>query len=189
MLNHYCQFRLAKKIYNNNMRLTIVLILLFISFSVFSQNALRFDNVITKDTIWVFENDKAVIQYKGYLNQTEEIKGRILLINDTVLFIGSKLFGTQIISKRIKISDISGFRKFTRVRRILKTSLNIIVIAGSIYLPEALNVKSSIGIYATSLSSGLVGVGIIELIFSNKVKNTLNTGWKHQIMYPKPKTL
>ena len=67
--------------------------------------------------------------------------------------------------------------------------LNIIVIAGSIYLPEALNVKSSIGIYATSLSSGFVGVGIIELIFSNKVKNTLSTGWKHQIMYLKPKTL
>ena len=171
------------------MRLTIISILFFISFSVFSQNALRFDNVISKDTVWLFENDKAVIQYKGYLQQTEEIKGRVLLINDSLLFIGSKIFGNSIVSKRIKLTDISGFRRFSRARRMLKVSLNIVVIAGSIYMPQVLNIESSVGIYATSLGTGLVGVGIIELLFSNKVKKTYKTGWKHQIMYPKPKNL
>ncbi len=168
------------------MRLTFFSILFFISLSVFSQNALRFDNIISKDTVWIFENDKAVIQYKGYLNQTEEIKGRVLLINDSLLFIGSKIFGNKIVSKRIKITNITGFRRFSRARRILKVSLNIAVIAGSIYMPEVLNIESSIGIYATSLGTGLVGVGIIELLFSNKVKNTYKTGWKYQIMYLKP---
>jgi len=169
------------------MRLLFVIILIFISFSVFTQNALRFNNIITKDTVWVFENDKVVIQYKGYLKQNEEIKGRVLQINDSLIILGSKLFGIPNVSKKIKITDVTGFRRFSRARRILKTSLNIAVIAGSIYLPEALGVTSSIGIYATSLSSGIVGVGIIELIFSNKVKNTTNTGWKYNIMYPKPK--
>ena len=170
------------------MRLLFFSILL-LSLNIFSQNALRFDNVISKDTVWLFENDKAIIQYKGYLNQTEEIKGRVLLINDSLLFIGSKFFGNSIVAKKIKIEDVTGFRRFSRARRILKTSLNIIVIAGSIYLPEALNIESSIGIYATSLGTGLVGVGIIELLFSNKVKNTYKAGWKHQIMYPKPRNL
>jgi len=171
------------------MRLILFSILFLFSINIFSQNALRFDNIISKDTIWIFENDKAVIQYKGYLNQTEEIKGRVLLINDSLLFIGSKIFGNSITSKKIKIKDITGFRRISHARKILKASLNIVIIAGSIYLPEALNIKSSIGIYATSLSTGLVGVGIIELLFSNKVKYTYKTGWKHQIMYPKPRNL
>ncbi len=171
------------------MRIIFATILFFISLSIFSQNALRFDNVISKDTVWIFENDKAVIQYKGYLQQTEEIKARVLLINDSLLFIGSKIFGNKIVSKKIKIADITGFRRLSKARRILKVSLNIAVIAGSIYMPQVLNIESSIGIYATSFGTGLVGVGVIELLFSNKVKNTYNTGWKYQIMYPKPKKL
>ena len=167
------------------MRLIIFSIFIFLSLNVFSQNALRFNNIITKDTIWLFENDKAIIQYNGYLSQKEEIKGRILQINDSLIILGSKFLGIENINKKINITDISGFRKYTKARRILKTSLNIIVIGGSIYAPEILNINSLFGSYSVSVGTGIIGVEIIDLIFSNKVKNTTKSGWKFKIMYPK----
>lgn len=184
MLNLCCLYHLANKT-SNNMRNVILIVLIFFMSSVFSQNALRFNNIITKDTVWLFENDKVIIQYKGYLKQNEEVKARVLQINDSNIVLGSKIFGVLTVNKTIKISDIEGFKRFSRARRILKTTLSVGVVVGSIFLPEAIGVTSSLGIYATTVAAGLVGVGVIELIFSSKVKNTLNTGWQYNIMYPK----
>lgn len=184
MPHHYYLYHLAKVTYNN-MRLLIINILFFLSIGLFSQNALRFNNIVTQDTIWIFENDKAKIQYKGYLNKTEEIKGKILQINDSIIIIGSRFLGTEKIKKRVVINDITGFRRFSVIRNITKTSLHIAVIAGGLYLPGILNVVSITGGYGIGVGTGFVGFAIINSIFSEKIKYTVNNGWQTKIMYKK----
>ena len=90
------------------------------------------------------------MSYNGYLKQEETKKGKILLINDTAIVIGSSFLGNYYNRKTILISDIQGVRKYSKFRQVAKFSVNVVIIAGSILLPEALGITSTIGIYSTA---------------------------------------
>jgi len=155
-----------------------------VSINLFSQNALQFANVVSHDTLIIYQNNKVNMSYKGYLNQEENKKGKILLINDTLLIIGNKFLGYNYNQKSILITDIQGVRKYTKFRQVAKLTINAVVIAGSILLPEAIGVSSSVGIYATALGAGFVGLGITSVIFPDKIKISKRTGWDLKVLYP-----
>lgn len=166
------------------MKLFLLSILFLAFFSTFSQNALQFANVITYDTLIVYQKDKVNMSYTGYLNQEETRKGKILLISDTSVIIGNRTLGYNYNQKIILISDIQGVRKYTKFRQGAKFTANVVILAGSILLPEAIGVTSSVGIYATALGAGLVGLGITSIIFPDKIKISKRTGWDIKILYP-----
>ncbi len=167
------------------MNKNILILFVFFSINVIAQNALRFDNVITNDTVYVFRNDKVKLIYHGYLGQLESVKGRVLNVDNTRIKIGKKIFGFELNSKYIKISDIYGFKKYTIANRVLKTSFNLLIIAGSLYLPYYFSIEPLINSYAISLTAGLVGSAISASIFNDKINNTIKNGWKIVILYPK----
>lgn len=166
------------------MRNLLLIFLFLLSILSFSQNALRFNNIVTADTVWVFENDKVIIKYTGYLSQIEEINGKVLEINDSIIIIGSKIFAVKTIFKQVEIANIQGFRKITKSQIVFKTILNVGVLAGSIYLPNVFVGTNFLQNYLISFSSGLFGFGVSNIIYPTKIKNTKNTAWKCTIMYP-----
>ena len=166
------------------MKYLFSIFVLFISLNVFSQNALQFANVISKDTLIIYQKDKINLSYRGYLKQDETKKGKVLLINDTSIIIGNRALGYNYNQKTILISDIQGVRKYSKFRQVAKFTTNVVVIAGSILLPEAIGVTSSVGIYATALGAGFVGLGITSIIFPDKIKISKKTGWDLKILYP-----
>jgi hypothetical protein len=166
------------------MKKVLGILILFISVFGFSQNALQFAQVVEHDTLIIYQKDKINLSYIGYLNQEETKKGKILLINDTAIVIGNSFLGNYYNKKTILISDIQGVRKYSKFRQIAKFSVNVIIIAGSILLPEALGITSVVGIYSTALGASFVGLGISTLIFPDKIKISKRTGWDIKILYP-----
>ena len=167
---------------------TIIISILLIYFSIelsYSQNALRFDNVITSDTVYVFRNDRVKLLYHGYLNQLEETKGRVLNIDNTSIFIGKKIFGITLQKKQIKITDLYGFKKYTIFRRIANGVVVATIIGGSIILPQLIGIESVASAYALSSGIGITGSVLTSLLFNDNIKNTLKSGWKFVILYPK----
>ncbi len=166
------------------MRVILLILLLVFSANIFAQNALQFAQVVDKDTLVIYQKDKINLSYTGYLKQEETKKGKILLINDTAIVIGNSFFGNNYNRKIILISDIQGVRKYSKFRQVAKFSVNIIIIAGSILLPEALGITSVVGIYSTALGASFVGLGISALVFPDKIKISKRTGWDIKILYP-----
>ena len=166
------------------MKKTLLILFFLLSFIGFSQNALQFVQIVDNDTLIIYQKDKVNLSYNGYLNQEETKKGKILVINDTIVVIGNSFFGNNYNQKTILISDIQGVRKYSKFRQVAKFTTNVLVLAGSILLPEALGVTSVAGIYATALGAGFVGLGVTSLIFPDNIKKTKRTGWDIKILYP-----
>jgi len=166
------------------MRTTIAILFLFFSANIFAQNALQFAQVVDKDTLIIYQKDKINLSYIGYLEQEETKKGKVLLINDTAIVIGSSFLGNYYNRKTILISDIQGVRKYSKFRQVAKFSVNVGIIAGSILLPEALGITSTIGIYSTALGASFVGLGISTLVFPDRIKISKRTGWDIKVLYP-----
>jgi hypothetical protein len=167
------------------MRNILLIISLFFTFNIFCQNALQFSQVIDNDTFIVYQKDKVKLSYKGYLQQEETKKGKILVINDSIIIIGKSLFGNNYNQKIILISDIQGVKKFTKFYQISKFTVNVAGLAGSILLPEVLGVTGAVGIYSTALGAGFIGFGLTSIIFNEKIRVSKKTGWDLKILYPK----
>ena len=168
----------------SNMKKLFGILFLFISVFGFSQNALQFVQVVEHDTLIIYQKDKVNLSYTGYLKQEETKKGKLLVINDTIVIIGNSFLGNNYNQKTILISDIQGVRKYSKFRQVAKFTTNVVVLAGSIILPEALGITSVAGIYATALGAGFVGLGVTSLIFPDKIKISKRTGWDIKILYP-----
>jgi multidrug transporter EmrE-like cation transporter len=151
----------------------------------FGQNAIRFDNIITNDTIYIFRNDKVAFLYHGYLNQLEYAKGYILNINDSIITLSKKILGIPFNKKKIKISNIYGFKKYTIIYRISKTITIISFVAASIAIPQIMAINTYAYAYALSTGIGLTGAVVSTILFNDTIKNTTKNGWKTVILYPK----
>lgn len=166
------------------MKLSLIILFFLFSFVGISQNALQFVQVVNHDTLIIYQKDKINMSYNGYLKQEEAKKGKILVINDTIIIIGNSFLGNNYNQKTILISDIQGVRKYSKFRQVAKFTTNVLVLAGSIILPEVLGITSVAGIYATALGAGFVGLGVTSLVFPDKIKKSKRTGWDIKVLYP-----
>lgn len=161
------------------------LILLFLSASVFAQNAIKFTNSLTGEEVIIKEGDFAKFSYSGYLNQPEIVEKRIFRITPIEVHTAQMAFG-QIDPKTqrsVLLSDITGFRRYFKYRPQLKTSLQLASTVGIILLyPKVIDRDKLARTEDILLSLGVsIGVSlIIEAVFPKKIKNRMSQGWQYE---------
>ncbi len=125
-----------------------------------------------------------VLEYQGYLNQTELHSNYIIGINDNSLLLGKPgLFNKPDKVKEIRLDDITGFRKKSAGSELLKTALTVGATLGTYYaIRENEDKLNSTQQLVYSLGAGLVTSISLKFIFpDNKIKYKLKDGWKIQL--------
>jgi len=139
-----------------------------------------FYNDIANRSVQIRTGGLLMVQYPGYLGQQELTTNYLLQINDSVLTLGQpRLFSKSINVRRVKIDDITGFRKVTAGTQLLKFTLTVGATLGMFYAigrNEHLNSTEQL-LYSTA--AGLVTSFTLKVVFpSRKVKYKIKEGWR-----------
>lgn len=147
------------------------------------KDMLVFYNDSAKQAIGVKKYGTVMLEYKGYLNQTELTTNTIISLNDSTITLAKpKLFGSSTQQRTIMLNDVTGFRKVSTGSQLLKTAIILGVTVGSYFvISDNDNLSSPERVlYATAI--GLGTTYGIKLIFPmNKPKYLLKDGWRIKV--------
>jgi hypothetical protein len=151
-----------------------VLIAILLCFSsVRAQQKAVFTNNNSGKIVIVNQNDLVKLIYKGYLGQVQEIYGRVDNINDSFMRFDNNW--------TVRITDILGFRRFSRYRDVVKGAVDVVVLVGAvvvvpilIYSSPQLSLIERLGI---SFGIGTAASLATNLLFSTKIKHLMSAGW------------
>lgn len=120
------------------------------------------------------------VEYAGYLKQLELSNNSLVSITDSSIILGkSKLIGGITERREIKIDDITGFRKISAGRMILKSILTVATTLGSYY---TFSDNTNMNATERLILSTATGIGTrisINLLFPDKkIKYKVKNGWK-----------
>jgi hypothetical protein len=151
-----------------------VLVFIILGFTtVAAQQKAVFTNNNSGKIVVVKQNDLLKLVYRGYLGQMQEIYGRVDNINDSFIRFDNNW--------TVRISDILGFRRFSKYRDVLKGAVDVVVLVGAIvvvpiliYSTPNLSLVERLGI---SVGIGTAASLATNWIFSSKIKNIMSAGW------------
>ncbi|MDB4334748.1 hypothetical protein OAA06_00155 [bacterium] len=161
-----------------------LLLLLFVGLSFAQNRVLVFHNDSLKKYVQVAKGQSLIVEYKGYLDQTELKYNSVTTINDSILMLGKpQLFGAPKNQRVINLGDIQGFRKKSAGTELLKTLCLAGITVGTYYsisqndnLSEGEQILYSLG----------VGIGtkiVLELAFpTKKAKHFMKNGWRVRVL-------
>lgn len=169
--------------------LSIVLFCLFyMGFPIasFAQHHLVFYNDSTEQIVEIRPRDIIKLEYRGYLSQPEVIENRVIEVKQEALILGQTAFGYAVPEtfRTVLLNDITGFRKFSRLRYTLKAAAQIGTAVGSIILFREVIDRSKLSGTGDILLSLGVGIGstlLIESLFPKRVKNRKQDGWEYRV--------
>ncbi len=147
---------------------------------------LRFYNDSLQQEVLIRSGDAVKFEYTGYLGQHEVLENKILQIGGNAVVLGQTMFGVVIpeTQRTILLEDITGFRKFVRSRRALKTVAQLGVAVGSILLFRKAIDRSELSDTGDILLTLGVGIGttvLVESLFPKKVKKRMSEGWQYEV--------
>lgn len=164
--------------------LLLFICLIGISACLKAQNRmLVFYNDSAREAIGVKKYGTVMLQYKGYLDQTELTTNTIISLSDSTITLAKpKVFGSPTQQRTIMLDDVTGFRKVSTGSQLLKTAIILGITVGSYFAISNNNNFNNTEqvIYATAI--GLGTTYGIKLIFPmNKPKHLLKDGWKMKV--------
>ncbi len=158
----------------------LFLVLCLGCFSGQAQYILQFEQTAgRKKVINVVQDDLLLVQYRGYLGQTERVSGRVMIVTDSSVVV-SLTEGFRERYKEVRMLDIVAFSKYSKLRPVLKQVYGLGTAVGTFFLFRNLY-DGSDNSFATnfgiSLGVGLATYGIGELIFAEKPRYFTDNGW------------
>ncbi|WP_282037572.1 hypothetical protein [Saccharicrinis aurantiacus] len=161
--------------------LLLLICIIGISINIKAQKEmLVFYNDSARQAIGVKKYGTVMLEYKGYLNQTELKTNTIIEISDsTVVLAKPRIFNGPTQHHSIMLNDITGFRKVSAGSQLLKTAIILGVTVGSYFAISNNDNFSNTEqvVYATAI--GLGTTYGLKLIFPmNRPKYFFKDGWK-----------
>lgn len=152
----------------------------------FSQNYLRFYHDDLQKEVIIRPGDVVKFEYAGYLRQPEALENRVIQLGDNAIVMGQTFFGKVVpeTQRTILLDDVTGFRKFSKLRYTLKTATQIGSAVGSIILFRKVIDRSKLSSTGDILLTLGVGIGstiLVESLFPKRVKRKINQGWRYEI--------
>lgn len=152
----------------------------------FSQTHLRFYHDELQQEVVIRPGDVVKFEYAGYLRQPEALENRVVQLGDNAIVLGQTFFGNVVpgTQRTILIDDITGFRKFSRLRYTLKAATQIGSAVGSIILFRQVIDRSKLSGTGDILLTFGVGLGstiLVEALFPKRVKRKISQGWRYEI--------
>lgn len=170
MLNIKCLLKMQKYI-------VLTLFLLSAAYTAKAQQKLIFSHAQKSKEITVERNDIVKLLYTGYLGQIQEIYGHVEIINDSFIRFANNW--------SVRVSDIVGFRKFSKYREILQSTTQIISFVGVLVaVPTIINNNPSLsnaGRWGVSLGLGAGASLLNAILFPTRIKNFMSEGWKAKV--------
>lgn len=169
--------------------LSILLFCLFymsLSTDSIAQHHLIFYNDSTAQTVDISPGDIIKLEYRGYLSQPEAIEKRVIQVRQDAVILGQTAFGyaDPKTFRTVLLHDITGFRKFSRLRYTLKAAAQIGTAVGSVILFRKVIDRSKLSGTGDILLSLGVGIGstlLIEALFPKRVKYRTQNGWEYRV--------
>lgn len=142
------------------------------------------------------------LRYKGYLGQQEFVKQTVTDINDSMVMLGidpelltpgfQKMVANnpKYVHRKVMLRDITGIRRLTFGRQLLKSGLVVTNIVGTYILLTNLYRNNNFTIGQTFFISLGVGIGtsiIINALLPENPKYNISDGWELVTGYEKPK--
>lgn len=118
-------------------------------------------------------DDILKLVYHGYLGQIEQVYGKVEMISDSLLRFDN--------NRHVRVTDIIGFRRFSKYHEIAKNSVQIVTLLGAIVVvPLVLANNPSFGLWLKIGIGFGVGGGITLInngLFNENIKNYMTSGW------------
>jgi hypothetical protein len=170
------------------MKSLLLLCILSIGLSTQAQQ-LVFSKADSSKTIVVKLKDLVRFSYTGYMQQLQEIEGRISSLNESTVTLAprKKLLQRALPSQTIFIKDISGFRKYSNFRpasEIIYAVAGIGITGSAAALVSNANVSPVLSFVSAAATQTLTS-GLRNTVLSSKIKNRLNEGWVMQLQAAK----
>ncbi len=163
--------------------LAIMIFLLMGLSSIAQQKLLVFYNESIHKAVQIKTNALVMIQYKGYLQQEELTTNNLMSCNDSIIILAQpRMFAQPLNPRKIKLEDITGFRKVSVGSQLLKFGITLGVTLGTFFTISNNDQFSSTEQLIYSSAAGLATNYGLKLIFPmNRVKYKLKDGWKIMI--------
>ncbi len=151
-----------------------------------AQQYLVFYNDATGQLVQIRTRDVIKLEYSGYLSQPEMLENKVIRIKQDTLVLGRTVFGyaDPKTLRTVLLQDVTGFRRFSRLRYTLKTTAQIGTAVGSFFLfRQVINRRQLSGTTDVLLSLG-VGIGsalLIEVLFPKRIKHHMKNGWEYRV--------
>jgi hypothetical protein len=170
------------------MKSLLLLCILSIGLSTQAQQ-LVFSKADSSKTIVVKLKDLVRFSYTGYMQQLQEIEGRISSLNDSTVTLAprKKLLQRALPSQTIFIKDISGFRKYSNFRpasEIIYAVAGVGITGSAAALVSNANVSPVLS-FVSAVATQTLTSGLRNTVLSSKIKNRLNEGWVMQLQAAK----
>lgn len=164
------------------MKSFLLFIILSIGLSLSTQaQQIAFSKADSSKIIIVKLKDLVRFSYSGYMQQQQEIEGRISALNDSTVTLTprKKILQRAQVSQTIFIKDITGFRKYSNFRpasEIIYAVAGVGITATAAALVSNANLTPVLSFVSAAATQTLTS-GLRNTILSSKIKNRLNDGW------------
>jgi hypothetical protein len=164
---------------------TRILILLICSSFYTQAQQIVFSKADSSKTIVVKLKDIVRFSYNGYMQQPQEIEGRISTLNDSTVTLAprKKILQRALSSQTIFIKDITGFRKYSRFRpasEIIYTVAGVGITGTAAALVSNANLSPALSFISAAATQTLTS-GLRNIVLSSTIKNRINDGWIMQL--------
>jgi hypothetical protein len=162
------------------MKSLLLLLILSIGLSIQAQQ-ISFSKADSSKTIIVKLKDLVRFSYNGYMQQQQEIEGRISALNDSTVTLAprKKILQRAQPSQTIFIKDITGFRKYSNFRpasEIIYAVAGVGITGTAAALVSNANLSPVLSFVSAAATQTLTS-GLRNSVLSSKIKYRLNEGW------------
>jgi hypothetical protein len=168
------------------MKTVIFSFLVLICITTSAQQQIVFTKTDSSKTVVIKLKNLVRLSYGGYMQQPQEVEGRVSTITDSTITLTPRKRLLQRISggaQTILVKDITGFRKYSNFRPASEIIYGIagIGITGTVaaILSKA-NLSPALG-FVTAAAVPIVTNGLQNIVFSSRIKNRLNNGWQMKL--------
>jgi hypothetical protein len=166
------------------MKSFFIILILSIGLSTQAQQ-IAFSKADSSKTIIVKLKDLVRFSYGGYMQQQQEIEGRVSSLNDSTITLSprKRLLQQAQPSQTIFIKDITGFRKYSNFRpasEIIYAVAGVGITGTAAALVSNANLSPALSFVSAAATQTLTS-GLRNSVLSSKIKNRLNEGWVMQL--------
>jgi hypothetical protein len=161
-------------------------VLLFLCIGLTSQaQQIVFSKADSSKTIVIKLKDLVRFSYSGYMQQQQEIEGRVSALNDSTVTLAprKRILQQALPSQTIFIKDITGFRKYSNFRpasEIIYAVAGVGITGTAAALVSNANLSPALSFVSAAATQTLTS-GLHNTVLSSKIKNRLNEGWVMQL--------
>jgi hypothetical protein len=167
------------------MKSFLMLLFIYVTFTVNAQQKIVFTNADSSKTVTVKQKDLVRLAYYGYMKQPQEADGIVTALNDSTITLSprKKFLQKAMPSQTLFIKDITGFRRYSKFRpagEIIYAFVGIGLAGTATAIVSNANLSTLLS-FAAAAGTSIVTSGLKNAFFSSKIKNTLSNGWTMEL--------